>query len=118
MFAAAYRQVTSLPLILAALRLAAGMNFVGEDEEQDQMKELHWEHGYQMFWILGSFVTVFILCMLHRKVRFSVPVLRRNLMDLSGRPTLIAVRFLLCFSLAGRAEVAFDLVDERYRHPG
>lgn len=103
MLAAAYRQVTSLPLILAALRLAAGMNFVGEDEEQDQMKELHWEHGYQMFWILGSFVTVFILCMLHRKVRFSVPVLRRNLMDLSGRPTLIAARSFSAVLFARRA---------------
>lgn len=48
------------------------MNFVGEDDEQDQMKELHWEHGYQMFWIVGAFVTCLILFILHRKVSGSV----------------------------------------------
>eukprot|EP01043_Picozoa_sp_COSAG02_P127824 COSAG02_NODE_65227_length_258_cov_0.981132_1_plen_39_part_10 len=39
------------------------MNFVGEDG--DQMKELHWEHGYRMFWIVGSCVTLLILFILH-----------------------------------------------------
>lgn len=56
------------------------------------MKELHWEHGYQMFWILGSCVTFMILCILHRKVSYSVPVLCRNLIDSSGSPTSIDVR--------------------------
>lgn len=56
------------------LLAAAGMNFVGEDESGDQMKELHWEYGYMMFWILGSVVTLLILFMLWKKV--SLVVLR------------------------------------------
>jgi hypothetical protein len=72
------------------------MNFVGEDG--DQMKELHWEHGYRMFWIVGSCVTLLILFILHRKVSISISVSYPTLMDVlggfTGLDTLIDVRLL------------------------
>ena len=51
-----------------------GMNFVGEDDAQDQMKELHWKYGYLMFWLVsGGFTLGMIILMWRMGTCFSTP---------------------------------------------
>ena len=56
------------------------MNFVGEDEAEDQMKELHWEYGYVMFWIVASCLTGIMLFLMYRMGAFTIFTCAINLL--------------------------------------
>ena len=42
-----------------------GMNF-GQGDNEDQMNELHWTHGYTMFWVLSLVLTLLVCVVMWR----------------------------------------------------